>query len=132
MRVVEGIRQKRLGGSDMYVSEVGLGTQRWVSGDANAPTKRECFDLLDYAVEHGVNLVDTAESYPIPSTDASPEGAVEQVLGAWMNLAGAEQRDSLIIASKVTGGQRISRKGIIDAVDGSLKRLGEHVLGVCV
>jgi hypothetical protein len=29
--VIDGIRQKRLGGGDIIVSEVGLGTQRWVS-----------------------------------------------------------------------------------------------------
>ena len=32
VKVVEGIRHKRLGGSDIIVSELGLGTQRWVSG----------------------------------------------------------------------------------------------------
>jgi hypothetical protein len=29
VRVVDGIRQKRLGGTDIVVSEMGLGTQRW-------------------------------------------------------------------------------------------------------
>jgi len=29
VRVVDGIRQKRLGGTDIVVSEMGLGTQGW-------------------------------------------------------------------------------------------------------
>ena len=40
---VDGIRQKRLGSTDIVVSEVGLGTQRWVSADFNAPDKAKCF-----------------------------------------------------------------------------------------
>ena len=30
IKVVDGIRHRRLGGGDIVVSEVGLGTQRWV------------------------------------------------------------------------------------------------------
>ena len=37
LRVVDGIRTRRLGGGDVAVSELGLGTQRWGSADANAP-----------------------------------------------------------------------------------------------
>lgn len=37
--VIDGIRQKRLGSSGIIVSEVGLGTQRWVSADRNAPNR---------------------------------------------------------------------------------------------
>ena len=33
--VVDGIQQRRLGNSDIIVSEMGLGTQRWVSSDFN-------------------------------------------------------------------------------------------------
>ena len=37
VRVVDGIRQKRLGSTDIVVSEMGLGTQRWGSTDFNGP-----------------------------------------------------------------------------------------------
>ena len=58
--VIDGIRQKRLGGSDIICSEVGLGTQRWGSADANAPDKDECFKMMDMAIGNsGVNLIDT-------------------------------------------------------------------------
>ena len=58
--VIDGIRQKRLGGSDIICSELGLGTQRWGSADANAPDKDECFKMMDMAIGNsGVNLIDT-------------------------------------------------------------------------
>jgi hypothetical protein len=122
--VVDGIRQKRLGGSDIIVSEVGLGTQRWGSADTNAPNKEECFRMMDCAIENsGVNLIDTAEQYPIPSDFQRPEGSTESIIGEWMARGGAARRDGVVIATKVTGGSRVSRRGIIDAVDGSLRRL---------
>ena len=32
----------------------------------------------------GINLIDTAEQYPIPSSKDKPEGLVETVIGNWM------------------------------------------------
>ena len=72
--VVDGIRQKRLGGGDIIVSEMGLGTQRWASADFNAPDEALCHKFMDRAIlESGVNLIDTAEQYPIPSDFRRPE-----------------------------------------------------------
>ena len=82
--VIDGIRQKRLGGSGIIVSEIGLGTQRWGSTDFNAPDMAACHALMDRAIlESGVNLVDTAEQYPIPSDDLTgrPEGYLGLGLG---------------------------------------------------
>ena len=91
--VVDGIRQKRLGGSDIIVSEVGLGTQRWGSADTNAPNKEECFRMMDCAIQNsGVNLIDTAEQYPIPSDFQRPEGSTESIIGEWMARGGAARR----------------------------------------
>jgi hypothetical protein len=40
---------------------------------------------MDLAVlENGVNLIDTAESYPIPSDRQRPEGVTEGIIGRWM------------------------------------------------
>ena len=35
MGVVNGMKQRRMGGGDIIVSEMGLGTQRWGSADFN-------------------------------------------------------------------------------------------------
>ena len=45
VNVIDGIRQKRLGDTDIIVSEVGLGTQRWGSTDFNAPELLDCLAL---------------------------------------------------------------------------------------
>ena len=79
IKLVDGIKQKRLGGGDIIVSELGLGTQRWVSDDFNAPDEKLCLEFMDRAIlQSGVNFIDTAESYPIPSSLKNPEGKVEQ------------------------------------------------------
>jgi hypothetical protein len=120
---VNGIRQKRLGGTDIIISEVGLGSQRWVSGDFNGPDEQLCFKLMDRAIlNDGINLIDTAEQYPIPSDSAHPEGLCEEVIGKWTSLSKG-RRNKVVIASKITGGTRITKKGIIEACEGSLKRL---------
>ena len=60
IKQVNGMKQRRLGGSDIIVSELGLGTQRWVSSDFNAPNKDQVFEFMDKAVlKYGVNLIDT-------------------------------------------------------------------------
>jgi hypothetical protein len=41
-----GMKLRRLGGSDILVSELGLGTQRWASTDFNAPDADTCFKFM--------------------------------------------------------------------------------------
>ena len=66
IKVVNGIKHRRLGGSDIVVSELGLGAQRWVSTDFNAPDKDLCYAFMDEAIlKRGINLIDTAEQYPM-------------------------------------------------------------------
>ena len=55
------------------------------SADFNAPDESTCHAFLDLAVlENSINLVDTAEQYPIPSDVLKPEGLTEQIIGRWM------------------------------------------------
>eukprot|EP00591_Stephanopyxis_turris_P007596 CAMPEP_0195513780 /NCGR_PEP_ID=MMETSP0794_2-20130614/5353_1 /TAXON_ID=515487 /ORGANISM="Stephanopyxis turris, Strain CCMP 815" /LENGTH=510 /DNA_ID=CAMNT_0040641879 /DNA_START=140 /DNA_END=1672 /DNA_ORIENTATION=- len=128
---VRGMKRKRLGGSDVIVSELGLGTQRWCSTDYNAPQSMECMELMDEAIlNHGVNLIDTAEQYPIPSGNGeSAEGATELVIGRWMKERKVG-RDEVVIASKITGGRNVTPKNIREDCEGSLKRLGTDYLDV--
>jgi len=53
---------KKLGGTDLKVSLICLGTMTW--GEQN--TQEEGFKQMDYALEKGVNFFDTAELYAIP------------------------------------------------------------------
>ena len=130
--VVDGIRQKRLGGSGIIVSEVGLGTQRWGSTDFNAPDMAACHALMDRAIlESGVNLIDTAEQYPIPSDDLTGrfEGYTEQIIGRWL-AKDLVRRQKVVLASKITGGDNVNKRNIIADCEGSLKRLGTDHLDV--
>jgi len=131
VKVVNGIKQRRLGGSDIIVSEIGLGTQRWVSTDFNAPNEEMCFEFMDQAIlKGGVNLLDTAEQYPIPSDGArAREGDTERVIGKWMkdrNFA----RSDVVIATKITGGRNVTPKNIKSDCEGSLKRLQTDYIDV--
>ncbi len=111
--------------TDMKVSRVCLGTMTW--GEQNSET--EAHEQLDYAVDQGINFIDTAEMYPVPP-NAKTQGRTEQYLGTWLKK---QQRDKLFIATKVAGpGRRdwirggrtdLTRDVIADAVETSLQRL---------
>lgn len=126
-----GMKQRRLGGSDILVSALGLGTQRWVSTDFNAPNEQECFAFMDEAIlKHGVNLIDTAEQYPIPSDGSrAKEGDTERCIGKWMKERKVS-REKVVIATKITGGRNVTPKNIKADCEGSLKRLGTNYIDV--
>jgi len=119
------MKYNRLGDSELNVSEITLGTMTF--GEQN--TQADAHQQLDYAVSRGINFIDTAEMYPVPPR-AETQGYTEQYIGQWLKH---QQRDKLIIASKVTGpargydwirgGPRISREHLEQAVELSLERL---------
>ena len=123
------MRMRTLGSSDILVSELALGTQRWGSADFNAPDEATCHKMLDLATENGINFVDTAEQYPIPDGPGKPEGSTEKIIGSWLAKA-PERREKLVIASKITGGGNVTPKNIGKDLEGTLKRLGTDYLDV--
>lgn len=130
VKVVNGIKHRRLGGSDILVSELGLGTQRWASDDFNAPSEQDCFAFMDEAIlKSGVNLLDTAEQYPIPSGKNSREGDTETVIGNWIKDRKVP-REKVVIATKITGGRNVNPKNIKSDCEGSLKRLQTDYIDV--
>mmetsp|Transcript_22714 Transcript_22714/g.34351 ORF Transcript_22714/g.34351 Transcript_22714/m.34351 type:complete len:484 (-) Transcript_22714:125-1576(-) len=131
VKTVKGMKRRRLGGSDIFVSELGLGTQRWVSADFNAPDKDICYKFMDYAIlKHGVNLIDTAEQYPIPSDgNSANEGDSELLIGEWMKDRKIPRND-VVIATKITGGRNVTPRNIKKDCEGSLKRLGTDYIDV--
>jgi len=129
------MQYRPLGRTDVKVSVITLGTMTW--GEQN--TEAEAHSQLDLAVERGVNLIDVAEMYPVPPK-AETQGLSERYLGTWLKKSG--KRDQLLIATKATGPARkphnprhirgginhFDRKGLTDALHGSLERLQlEHV-----
>lgn len=120
------MQYRKLGRTDIDVSLICLGTMTW--GRQN--TESQGHEQMDYALDQGVNFWDTAEFYAIPPT---PEtyGKTETIIGTWFANNKARRGD-VVLASKIAGpgpdwirdGQnKIDRKNIIAAVEGSLGRL---------
>jgi aryl-alcohol dehydrogenase-like predicted oxidoreductase len=122
---------RRLGRSDLSVSAICLGTMTF--GAQN--TEGEAHAQLDYALECGVNFVDTAEMYPVPPR-AETCTRTETIVGKWLCR---QPRDRVILATKVAGPRRamrwirggprsLDRDNIRSALEGSLRRLQtDHV-----
>jgi aryl-alcohol dehydrogenase-like predicted oxidoreductase len=118
------MKMKKLGRTDISVSEICLGTMTW--GKQN--TEAEGHAQMDYAIAHGINFFDTAEMYAVPP-DASTYGKTEEIIGTWFRNTG--RRNDIVLASKVAGGGRpwvrggrgIDGPSVREAVEGSLKRL---------
>lgn len=96
----------------------------------NQNTEAEGHSQLDYALERGINFIDTAEMYPIGG-NAQIFGSTERAIGSWIKKSG--KRDEIILATKIAGPNRgmeyirkpldFSKKSILEAVDLSLKNL---------
>ena len=91
------MQYRELGASGLTLSAIGLGTMTW--GEQNS--RKDAFQQLDCALDHGINFVDTAEMYPVPP-NAQTQGLTEQYLGDWLTHSG--RRQDVVLATKVTGG----------------------------
>ncbi|WP_072576510.1 NADP(H)-dependent aldo-keto reductase [Suttonella ornithocola] len=118
-----------LGKTDIQVSVICLGTMTW--GEQN--TLEQAHRQLDFAIEQGVNFIDTAEMYPVPPR-AETYASTETIIGKW--LAERQCREQVVLASKIAGpsrgndnqsyirgGSRFTKKQIFEACDASLQRL---------
>jgi aryl-alcohol dehydrogenase-like predicted oxidoreductase len=122
------MKYNKLGTSDIDVSRICLGTMTY--GEQN--TEQEGHQQLDYALEQGVNFIDTAELYAIPPRGET-YGATERVIGSWLKKRG--RRDDIVLASKIAGPgpdwvshirgghTRFDASNISRALDDSLQRL---------
>ena len=111
--------------TDVKVSKICLGTMTW--GEQN--TEAEGHQQMNFALEQGVNFFDTAELYAVPARKET-YGRTEEIIGTWFKKTG--NRDKVVLASKVAGSgpytahiraNGFEKKAIIEAVEGSLKRL---------
>ena len=118
------MKYKKLGNTNLNVSLICLGTMSF--GEQN--TEKDAHEQLNFALDHGVNFIDTAEMYAIPPKEDT-QGVTEKYIGSWIkkNL----NRDKYIIATKVAGpgmeyirgGTNLSKDHVARAIDSSLKRL---------
>jgi aryl-alcohol dehydrogenase-like predicted oxidoreductase len=115
------MRYRKLGSSDLEVSEISLGSWVTYSGGIAADQTRACTDA---AFDVGINFFDTANVYG--------RGAAET---AWGEILSERPRDSYILATKVWGqmsddpdDRGLSGSQIAKQIDASLARLRtDHV-----
>lgn len=122
------LEYRKLGDSELNISEITLGTMTF--GEQN--TEKEAHDMLSYSFENGINILDTAEAYPIPMKKET-QGRTDLYIGSWMK---GRSRDKVILATKVCGYSerssyirdnakvlRVDAANIKESVQKSLKRL---------
>ena len=119
---------RRLGSTGLRVSRLGLGCGNF-GGVGSAPafygmgeSEGQAFELMDRAVDAGINFFDTADAYG--------GGRSETFIGRWLKTKGARVRDQLLLSSKVfnpvgdgPNDRGLSRRHILRQIDASLSRL---------
>jgi aryl-alcohol dehydrogenase-like predicted oxidoreductase len=117
------MKRRALGRSGFEVAPLAFGANvfGWTVDEPTA------FRLLDTFVEHGFNLVDTADVYSKWASGNSG-GESETVIGRWLAQGGG-RREKIVLATKVgmemPGGKKgLSRAYIAQAAEESLRRLG--------
>ena len=119
------MRYNGLGSTGIQVSELCLGTMTY----GTQTPEEDAHAQIDLALDHGINILDTAELYPVNPMGKDTQGDSERIIGRWVARSG--RRDEILIATKVSGeGQRIvrggapiSRETIRIAVENSLRSL---------
>jgi aryl-alcohol dehydrogenase-like predicted oxidoreductase len=119
---------RELGRSGVHVSALSLGTMTFGEQNSEADGHAQ----MDYALEHGINLFDAAEIYPVPPKPET-QGRTEEIIGSW--LSSRKARGKVMVATKAAGRTKMnwlrkdgspgrqSRTQLSEALDGSLKRL---------
>ena len=108
------MNKRQLGSSDLFVSDIALGSWLTYGVGVEADAARRC---LDTAFDEGINFVDTANVYG--------NGAAESFLGQALK---DRPRDSYVLATKAffpmdADNRGLSRAQIEKQLDASLKRL---------
>lgn len=110
---------RRLGCSGLKVSELSLGS--WVTYGKQLDT-RAARELMAAAFDAGVNFFDNAETYALGDSETIMGAALKELKWARVNY---------VVSTKFYWGMRtgpnnsntLNRKYLLDAIDGSLKRL---------
>jgi aryl-alcohol dehydrogenase-like predicted oxidoreductase len=113
------MRRRRLGSSDLMVSEISLGSWLTYGGGVERDRAEAC---VAKAFELGIDFVDTANVYS--------GGRAEEFLG---EVLSDRPRDSYVLATKLfwpmpDGGRGLSREQVFVQLEASLRRLRtDHV-----
>ena len=83
-----------LGRIGLKVSRLGLGTMNF----GPETSERDSFEIMDKALDLGINFFDTADIYGWKKG----EGLTEQIIGRWLAQGGG-RRERIVLATKVYG-----------------------------
>src|SRR6185312_9500084 len=97
---------------DIRLSKIGLGCVTF----GREIDESQSFAIMDYAVEHGISVFDTAEAYG--------GGASEKIIGNWLRSRGMAGK--IAVVTKVF--KKLTKDRIREAVSGSQERLGLDVI----
>lgn len=115
------MKKRTLGASDLTVAPIAFGANvfGWTLDE------QASFKILDEFVDHGFDLIDTADTYStwVPGNKG---GESETIIGNWLKNSG--KRNQVIIATKLGGDMGQGKKDLSaayvrKAVEASLKRL---------
>ena len=122
----------QLGQSDLHVSPICLGTLTF----GEQVDEATAHAILDRALEHGIDFIDTAEMYAVPAREAT-YGATETIIGRWF-ASRPDARRRLTLATKVAGPSRgmpwvrsgagMTAADIVASCEASLRRLQTDVI----
>jgi len=122
---------RHLGRSGLKVSRLALGTMNF----GMVTDETASFSIMDQALDHGINLFDTADVYGGPQSPDMEQGygISEEIIGRWLALGG--RRERIVLATKVyqpmgTGpnDKYLSAYHIRKAAEDSLRRLqSDHI-----
>jgi len=115
------MRHLHLGRTGLAVSRLCLGTMTF-GLQCDEATSRA---ILDRAAAGGITFLDTADVYPVGG-GFETVGRTEEIVGRWLE----GRRHDFVVATKCGGAMSArrwdrgaSRKHVLDAIDGSLRRL---------
>jgi aryl-alcohol dehydrogenase-like predicted oxidoreductase len=112
--------------SNKKIITICLGTMTF--GEQNS--EKDAHEQLDFAIDKGINFIDTAEMYPIAAREETL-GLTEKYIGSWLKKT--SKRNEIVLATKIAGPNRgmnyirekldFSKKSITEAVEKSLINL---------
>ena len=116
------MKYRRLGRTGLFVSEICLGTMTF----GNQIDESGSASLIEWALDQGVNFIDTADLYV--------DGRTEEIVGRALKKV----RHQVVLATKTGAWQSgpsvndigLSRKHIMDGIEGSLRRLGTDYIDI--
>lgn len=121
------MQYRRLGNTGTHVSTLCLGTMTFGEADAKSfmhqvgSSEATSFEVMDRAIDAGVNFWDTADVY-------GQDGLSERIVGRWFTER--QRRDEVVLATKFRfrmgdgpNGTGASRRRVVKCVEDSLTRL---------